>query len=273
MARAKVGHVIKILILSLIAIIYMIPVWLMLVGSFKSRGEAMKFELSLPKTWDFSNYAYVFQEGNILRGYWNSLVITVGVVVLTLLFGSLAGIYVGRNKSKGAGAIYNYFIMGISLTFQTATIFALLKAIGLYSTQTGVILVLAATQLPFTVMTFSSFIHGVPRDIDEAGIIDGCGPLRLIFKILIPIMKPIFITNLIVVAIGAWNNFMVPLFYLGSSTKWPLTLSIYGFFGMYQRNWNYVFAILIIIIAPVIILYLCLQKYIVEGMTSGAVKG
>lgn len=135
------------------------------------------------------------------------------------------------------------------------------------------ILIYAAIQLPFTVMTFSSFIKGVPREIDEAAMIDGCGPLRLIFLIILPVMKPIMITNLIVTAIQTWNNFMIPLFYLDSSEKWTIPLMVYNFFGQYSRNWNYVFAMLVITILPVIILYLCLQKYIVEGMTSGAVKG
>ena len=95
----------------------------------------------------------------------------------------------------------------------------------------------------------------------------------MVFRILIPIMKPIMITNLILTAISVWNNFMIPLFYLTKSSKWPVTLAIYNFYGQYARDWQYVFAALTLTVAPMIILFLCLQKYIVGGMTSGAVKG
>lgn len=273
MLRKKSLHLLKILLLAVVAFIYILPVWMMVLGSVKTKGEAMRFNLDLPEVLDLSGYTYVWERGNVLNGYANSLFMTVLATLLVLLFGSLAGVYVGRSKGKLANGIYHYFILGLTLTFQTATTFALLKTLGLYGSRIGVVFIYASMQLPFTVMTFSSFIKGIPRDIDEAGVIDGCSPLTLIFRILLPIMKPIFVTNLIVTAINTWNNFMVPLFYLDSSSKWPVPLMIYNFFGRYSRNWNFVFAMLIFTILPVVILYLCLQKYIVEGMTSGAVKG
>ena len=185
----------------------------------------------------------------------------------------MAGIYVGRRKGKLVATVYNYFILGLTVSLQLATTFALLKSLNIYGTRLGVILINAGMQMPFTVMTFSSFIKGIPSEIDEAAIIDGCGSLKLIFWVLLPVMKPIMVTNLIVTAINTWNNFMVPLFYLDSAEKWPIPLMVYNFFGRYARNWNYVFVMLVITILPIVILYLCLQKYIVEGMTSGSVKG
>lgn len=264
---------IKVLVLTLLGLVYMIPVVMMVLGSLKDKGEAMRFDLALPKVLLWENYAYIFDNGNVLLGYFNSTVITGGATTFTLLFGALAGIYVGRQNGRFSNAIYHYFILGLTLTFQTATTFALLRSLNIYGSRLGVVLIFTGMHLPFTVMTFSSFTKGIPREIDEAGLIDGCGPLRLIFKILLPIMKPIFITNLIVTAIGVWNNFMIPLFYLGSSKKQPIPLMVYSFYGRFARNWNYVFAMLVITIAPIVILYLFLQKYIVEGMTGGAVKG
>ncbi len=263
----------RLLILTLIATVYLIPIVMMVFGSFKTPDEAVRFDLALPSVWVWENYAYVIENGNVFTGYFNSILYTVCATAFVLLSGSLTGIYVGRTKSRCSSFIYSYFIMGLTLTFQITSTYSLLLTFNLLGTRIAIILIYAALQMPFTIMTFSSFIKGVPREIDEAGYIDGCNSLQVIFSILLPIMKPIFITNLIVVAIGCWNNFMIPLFYATSSTKWTIPLMVYNFFGRYNRNWNYVFAMLTITIVPVIILYLCLQKYIVKGMTAGAVKG
>lgn len=264
---------VKITILSLIACVYIIPVLMMILGAFKTKGEAIRFDLSLPEKIQWENLAYVMEHGNVWTGYFNSIVMTASATFIVLLFGSLAGIYVGRRVERLSAFIYNYFILGLTVSMQIATTFAMLKSLNMYGSRAGVILIYAGMQMPFTVMTFSSFVKGIPRDIDEAAIIDGCSSIPLIFSVLLPIMKPILITNLIVTAISTWNNFMVPLFYLDSSDKWTIPIMVYNFFGKYARNWNYVFMMLLITILPVVILYLCLQKYIVEGMTAGAVKG
>ncbi|MFI3212153.1 MAG: carbohydrate ABC transporter permease [Eubacteriales bacterium] len=269
----NVRSAIRLVLLTLLSVVYLVPVIMMVLGSFKDQAEASQFDLSLPAKFLFENYVYVFERGNILSGYWNSFLTTGMATVFVLLFGSLTGIYVGRSKTRLSEGVYNYFIIGLMLCFQTATTFSLLSILKLYGTSIGVSLIYTAMQLPFTVMTFSSFIKGIPREIDEAGFIDGCNAINLIFRVLLPVMKPIFVTNLIIVAINCWNNFMIPLFYLNSSTKWTIPLMVYNFYGRYERNWNYVFAILVITILPIVILYLCLQKHIVEGMTSGAVKG
>lgn len=273
MKRKKIIHAILIVLLILLSIIYLIPIIMMVLGSLKTSSETLAFDLKLPSKVQWSNYLYVFAKGSILTGYFNSIVMSTCSTALVLLCGSLAGIYLGRVRTKTSNTVYLYFIMGLTLSFQIASTFALLKYTGLYGSRVAVILIYVGMNLPFTVMTFSSFIKGISREIDEAGIIDGCNILQLIFKILIPIMKPIMVTNLIVVAISTWNNFMVPLFYLNKSSKWTIPLMVYNFYGMYVRQWNYVFAMLVLTVLPVIIMYLCLQKYIVEGMTAGAVKG
>ena len=265
--------VIRYLLLTFFSLLYLVPVVMMIFGSLKTPAEAVKFDLAPPEVYQFENYSYVIERGRVFTGYLNSLIISGSATALTLLFGSFAGIYVGRTISASSRAVYNYFIFGLTLCFQTATTFGVLKVLNLFGSHLGVILIFVGMNLPFTVMTFSSFIKGIPREIDEAGMIDGCRSFSLVFKIILPIMKPIFMTNLIIVAIGCWNNFMVPLFYLISSKKATIPLMVYNFYGRYERNWNYVFAMLVLTIVPIVILYLALQKHIVAGMTSGAVKG
>ena len=136
------------------------------------------------------------------------------------------------------------------------------------------ICIFISLRIPFTVMTFCSFVKGVPREIDEAAII---GRLqisgKMTLKVLMPILKPIMITNVVITAIDVWNNFMIPLFYLGSAKKATVSMAIYGLVGRYNRDWQFVFAALMLVVLPMLILFIILQKHIIAGMTAGAVKG
>lgn len=258
--------------LMLLAVIYILPIIMMVLGSLKDQAQAGMFNLRLPSVWKFDNYLYVIKKGKILSGYRNSLLITVPATALSILCGAFAGIVLSRRKGKSAGALYYYFIFGLTITLQIAATFDMFKVLGIYGSMFSVILIFAALRLPFTVMTFCSFVKSVPQEIDEAAHMDGCNFLQLVFHILFPVMKPILVTNIVVSAIDIWNNFMIPLFYL-PGTKNTIPLTIYNFYGQYARDWQYVFCALTLTILPMLILFLVLQKYIVEGMVAGSVKG
>ena len=258
--------------LMLLAVIYILPIIMMVLGSLKDQAQAGMFNLRLPSVWKFDNYLYVIKKGKILSGYRNSLLITVPATALSILCGAFAGIVLSRRKGKSAGALYYYFIFGLTITLQIAATFAMFKVLGIYGSMFSVILMFAALRLPFTVMTFCSFVKSVPQEIDEAAHMDGCNFLQLVFHILFPVMKPILVTNIVVSAIDIWNNFMIPLFYL-PGTKNTIPLTIYNFYGQYARDWQYVFCALTLTILPMLILLLVLQKYIVAGMVAGSVKG
>lgn len=257
----------------IISPLFLIPILMMVLGSFKTQGEALRMDLSLPGSLKIQNYIHVIETGGILRGYKNSLIITICAVMLILFFGAMAGIIISRRSDKKSGAIYYYFVFGLTATMQMVTTYTMMLKLNLYGTYLGVILIFTAVNLPFAIITFSSFVTGIPKEIDEAAIIDGCSCFTLIFKILLPIIKPVTITNLIIAAIGIWNNFQIPLYLMSSAKRTTIPMMIFNFYGLYSRDWQYVFAALVITVLPIIILYLCLQKYIVEGMTAGAVKG
>ena len=273
MKSKHIGVIVKYTFMGLLAVIYLVPVMMMLLGSVKDAAQAIEFNLSWPKEFLWENYSYVIEKGNIFNGYKNSVIITGITTLATVIFGGLAGIVISRRTDNLGSGIYYYFVFGLTMTLQTASTFGLLKALGIYGSQFAVICIYLGMRMPFTIMTFSSFVKGVPKEIDEAAIMDGCSPMGLVFRVLFPILKPILITNVVITAISVWNDFMIPLFYLNASSKWTVPLTIYNFFGMYSRNWNYVFAALTLTVLPIIILFLCLQKYIVSGMTAGAVKG
>lgn len=215
------------ILLAALAMLYIIPFLMMVLGSFKSQAEAAKFDLSLPSKWLFSNYAHVMESGKILSGYINSAIITIPVTFVSLVLGALAGIVISRRNDRICEGLYYYFIFGLTLTLQIASIFFLLKAFHIYGTFFSVICIFISLRIPFTVMTFSSFVKGVPKEIDEAAMIDGCSFGKMVFYVLLPVLKPIAVTNITITAIDVWNNFMIPLFYLGSAKKrrlpWPYT--------------------------------------------------
>lgn len=271
--KKKAGQIILSIIMIAFALIYVIPFLMMVFGSFKSQSEAAMFNLALPSEWLFSNYSHVMESGKILSGYINSAIITIPVTVISVLLGAVAGIVISRRNDRLTQGIYYYFIFGLTLTLQIASIFFLLKALNIYGTFLAVILIFVSLRIPFTVMTFCSFVKGVPRELDEAAAIDGCNFWQMFSRILLPVLKPIMVTNVVITAIDVWNNFMIPLFYLGSAKKATVSMAIYSFFGRYNRDWQYVFAALMLAVLPMLILFIILQKHIIAGMTSGAVKG
>lgn len=273
MKKRTKGEVVLSIMLIGLALAYIVPFIMMIFGSFKSQSEAAMFSLKPPKEWLISNYIHVLESGTILKGYLNSAVITLPVTVFSVIFGAVAGIVISRRNDTFTKAIYYYFIFGLTITLQIASVFFLLKALNIYGTFFSVICIFISLRIPFTVMTFCSFVKGVPKEIDEAAIIDGCGFRQMTFQVLLPVLKPIIVTNIVITSIDVWNNFMIPLFYLGSAKKATVAMAIYSFFGRYNRDWQYVFGALTLAVLPMLILFIILQKQIVAGMTSGAVKG
>ena len=169
--------------------------------------------------------------------------------------------------------LYFFLIMGIALPINFFTLTKIMQITHLINTKVGMIILYSATQIPFSVFLIYGFIDSVPRELDEAGIIDGCGPIQLFFRIILPLLTPVLVTTGILNFLGVWNDFLLPLYYLNNSANWPMTLAVYNFFGQYQQDWNLVSADILLTILPVIVIYLVGQRFILSGLSSGAVKG
>lgn len=256
-----------------VSMFIIIPLLIMLLGSLKNPAEAQLFNLALPSEWHFENYQYVFEKGGIGRALFNSTVITTIVTAIVLISGSLCAFVVSRKQTAYTGFVYHLFLVGMISPIQIVTTFGLLKILHLTGTYLGVIMIETAIQLPWTIFTLSGFIKSVPKDLDEAAFIDGAKPMRMFFQIILPLLKPILATALVSTAMGTWNEFMIPLYFFNTSSKWTMPLTVYNFFGQYASNWNYVFADLVLTALPITILYLFCQKYVISGATAGAVKG
>ena len=274
MKKKKItGSVLLTAVALLSSLIIIVPLLIVIFGSFKDAPEAQAFSLALPSSWHFENYSVVIQKGNMGRAFLNSMIITVIVTIFVVVAGSLNAFVVSRKKTRYTSFVYYLFLLGMISPIQIVTTYGLLQMLHLTGTFVGVICVEIALQMPWTIFTLSGFIKNVPRELDEAAFIDGASPLRMFFSIIFPLLKPIMATVVVTTAMGAWNEFMVPLYFFSSSSKWTMPLTVYNFFGQYSSNWNYVFADLVLTARPISILYLACQKYVVAGTTAGAVKG
>jgi raffinose/stachyose/melibiose transport system permease protein len=250
-----------------------IPVYLVVVNSLKTKAEANSMGVGLPTTLNWSNFAIVIERGKLLTAFGNSVLYAVGATLLGTTLAALAAYVLSRNRTRFNRWVYFFIIMGIAMPTNFVTLMKVMQVTGLINTQIGIILLYSASSLPFSVFLIYAFVETLPRELDEAAIVDGCGPLRLFFSVIYPLLTPVLVTAGILNLLGIWNEFLLPLYYLNRSTYWPMTLAVYNFFGQYQADWSLVSADIVLTILPVIIIYLFAQRFILSGMTAGSVKG
>ena len=259
--------------MALIGLLIVIPISIVVLGSFKTSAETLVPNLNLPERWMWSNYVYVYEKGKIGRALLNSVFLTTVVVLICLIISALCAFVLSRRKNRYTKAADMLFKMGMIAPMSVIPTLLLMQKLHLSGTYLSAILLYTAINLPWAVFIYSNFMRALPRTLEEAAIIDGCGPFRLFMNIVFPLLKNVTVTNIVVIAMGVWNDFMIPIYFFTSSSKWTLPMSVYNFYGLYFRDWNYVFADLIITSLPMVLLYLFAQKYIVSGLMAGSVKG
>ena len=256
-----------------LSLILITPLMLILVNSFKDSVAASDMNLALTANPQWSNYSVVIEKGKLGTTFLNSLIYSVGSVLLCTLVSSMAAYVMSRNARKLHRFLYLFIVLGIAMPINFVTLMKVMQFVRLMNTRTGIVLLYTATQVPFNVFLIHSFVSKIPQEIDEAAIIDGATPLGLFIRVVLPLLKPVLVTVMVLTFLNTWNEFVMPLYFLGNSNKWPMTLAVYNFFGMYFKDWNLVCADIVLTSAPVILVYLLGQKYIVAGMTAGAIKG
>ena len=271
--RTRIASIAANLFAFLVSLTMLIPISLVLVNSVKTKGEASSLSFRLPKTIVWENFLTVIEQGKLLRSFLNSMLYSVSSVALIVLLASMTAYVLSRRRTRLHRALYSYLVLGLTLSLNHIALINIMKALRLLDTRAGIVILYTALQLPFAVFLLHSFVSSVPKELDEAGIVDGCPPLRLFFSVVFPILKPAVVSVAILNFLNTWNEFTLPLYYLSSSLKWPMTNSIYIFYGQYAASWNLVSADIVLTSLPVVIIYLLGQKYIVDGMTVGAVKG
>jgi raffinose/stachyose/melibiose transport system permease protein len=260
-------------LLILASLLIILPLLIMIFGSFMNSTEVLKFTLRFPDQWMFSNYTKVFREGGLGRAFLNGLLITGVSSVLNIFTSSAAAFILVRRETRLAGFLYMFFFMGLIAPMSTITTIRVVQWMGFYGSITSVILIYASLNTAFSVFLYSGFIRSIPKALDEVAFLEGANTIDVFFRIVTPLILPVNATVAIMVFMSVWNDITIPLYFLTDSSDWTMPLSVYNFYGKYSRDWNLIFADLVLTSLPVFVLYLFCQKYIVSGLTAGAVKG
>ncbi|WP_349961761.1 carbohydrate ABC transporter permease [Rhizobium sp. ZPR3] len=265
-------------IASLVAcgLIFVLPFLFIFITAAKTKQDAASLTFTLPQEWHLlQNFIEVIQTRNymLLLAYFNSTVITVAAVSLLVLLGAMVGYILQRRPSGWNRIIYGCVLAGLMIPPAVVPTIWVLQSIGLFKSISGMILIQVAYGLAFTVLMFRSFIATIPRDLDEAAIIDGAKPLQIFFRVVLPLLKPVTVTIIVVQSIAIFNDFTNPLYYLPGRENVTVQLTLYNFQGQFQTQYNLLFMNILLVTIPPLIVFVFFNRQIVAGMTAGAVKG
>lgn len=256
------------------AAVVLLPLMLAVSNSLRPSKEIFKNPAALPTVIDFSSYSRAWQEANFNVYFLNSLMITVFAVSLATAVSALAGYILGRYKFTGSRFLLTFFMAGLMLPFKLAIVplFMMLNNFNLIDNRFGLILVYAATGIPFSIFILSSFFRQLPQELSEAARIDGAGEFRIFGQIMLPLVRPALATVAVFQFVPLWNDFFYPLVLLRSTEKWTLAVGMTRFFGEFQTDWSTLFAGLVINTLPLIIIFLLGTKQVIAGLTAGIGK-
>ncbi|WP_420489663.1 carbohydrate ABC transporter permease [Neobacillus vireti] len=255
--------------------IFGIPFYFVIINAFKDVKESSLLNMDWPRTFHImENFKAVInaRDGMILRAFYNSVMITGLSIILLILLGAAAG-YVLQRKVTKVTPFFNFLILaGLIIPPAVVPTIWVLQEIGLFKTMPGIVLVEVALNLPFTIILYRGFMVTIPRSLDEAALIDGCGRFRLFFNIILPLLKPVSATVIVLTAVSVYNDFVNPLYFFPGAENATLQLTLYNFMSMYITQWNLLFTNILVISIPPLILFIIFNKKIVAGMTAGSVK-
>jgi raffinose/stachyose/melibiose transport system permease protein len=251
------------------------PLLLMLIGSLRSSRSLYDHPLGLPDHVELANYRRAWTQASFSTYLFNSIIVTVGAVLLGTAVSLLAAYPLGRWTFRARGMIAAYFLAGLLLPAQAGIVplFYLLESLRLIDSRLGLVLVYAATGVPFAVFVLSAFFRQLPGELEEAAVIDGAGVFTTFWKVLTPLVRPGVVTVVIFQFVPLWNDFFYPLVLLRSDAKYTMPVGLTYFFGEFKTDWGALFAGLVMTAVPLVVLFTAATKHVVAGLTAGMSKG
>ena len=258
-----------------IAAFIIVPFYTTALGGFKEVGELRVNPFGLPASWDPVRFTGILFGPSYMRSLGNSLFIAVGTVVLSTLISSMAAFAFAHIKFFGSKFLMGYLLLGLLFPSATAILplFIKMRDLGLLDKHLGIIIVQVAFSLSFSVLLFHNFFKELPKELIDAARMDNCGYLRIYWYITLPLCLPIIATVGVFNFVGSWNSFLLPLITLNTDANYTWPLGIMQFQGQYGSDWPRILAYLTLSILPAIAFFLLAQRYIISGLTGGAVKG
>ena len=259
-----------------VIIIFVVPFAFILLNAAKPGPEAALFQFTLPSHFQlFENVRDVlaFNDSQMIRAMVNSAILTVSSLTLIVLFSALVAYVMQRRSDRLASVVSSIMLAGLVIPPAVVPTIFVLQAVGVYKTLFGMIMVEVAFTLPFSTLIFRAFMASIPGEIDEAAIVDGASPMTVFFRIILPLLRPAMITIIVTSSVAIYNDFTGPLYFLPGSQNVTAQLTLFSFISQFNSQWNLLFADVLVITIPPLIMFMFFQRQIVAGMTSGAVKG
>ena len=271
-----IGYIVGIIGIALTSVIFLLPFAFILLTAMKTKAEANLLEFSWPTEivlWQ--NIVDVIQTRDfmLIIAFINSTILTVASVTLMVIFGAMIAYVLQRRKSWLNPWINGLVLAGLIIPPAVVPTIWVMQALGIFKTLPGLILIEVAFGLSFTVLMMRAFIAGIPKEIDEAAIVDGAGPMRLFFQVVLPLLRGVIVTVVVVQSVLVFNDFKNPRYFLPGDQNATVQLTLFNFQSQFNTSYNLLFTNIALITIPPLIMYIFFQRQIVAGMTSGAVKG
>lgn len=274
--RIKIGNLLLQAFLIIVTIVQVYPLIWLAFFSLKDNSEIFSGDvLGLPKKFLWSNYSRALSDGHVLSYFFNSVFVTAVSIILVLILASMAGYAITRMNWKLSNATMTLILLGLMVPIHAALLplFMVLKNLHLLNTYWSLIIPYVAFGIPMAVFILSSFYKGIPREMEESAVIDGCGIYRTFFSIIMPLVRPAIATVAIFTFLSCWNELMFAVTFINKEAYQTLTVGMMSMVGTYITQWGIIGAGLMITTIPTVIIYLLLNKQVQQSMIAGAVKG
>jgi raffinose/stachyose/melibiose transport system permease protein len=262
--------------LLVVSVLFIVPFVFIFLTAAKTSQEASLFGFTWPSQFQlFENIRDVLQysDGRMILALWNSTLLTVGSVTLIVLLSALAAYVMQRRRGRVSSIASSVMLAGLVIPPAVVPTIFLLQQLGLYKTLIGLIFVEVAYGMPFAILIFRAFVASIPRELDEAAVIDGASSLRVFLQVILPLLKSAVVTIIVVQSVAIYNDFTGPLYFLPGSQNVTVQLTLFSYVSQFNSQWNLLFANALVITLPALVMFLFFQRQIVAGMTTGAVKG
>jgi raffinose/stachyose/melibiose transport system permease protein len=262
------------LVLVALAAVWWLPFYLLFVNSVKSPDATAASPLGVPSDPDFGVYSTAWQgsgSGTLGHSLVSSIIITAGSVVAMIAIGSVASYVIARRGGRLGSVLYILFVAAIMLPVQLAVIplYAAFRHLDLVGNYLGMIILWTGLLMPLSVFLYTGFIRQLPRDYEEAARVDGATQLRTFWRVVFPLLRPVTGTVAILTGVIVWNDFFLPLVFLGGTSRVTLPVAVYSFVGTYQTQWNLIFAAVTVSVVPILAFYLVAQRQLIKGFSGG----
>ncbi|MDQ0058584.1 carbohydrate ABC transporter permease [Paenibacillus harenae] len=273
--RRKLNDILLFAGTLLLAIVFFFPILFNIMSAFKSNAEIMKDAIAFPKGLYLDSFKYLLMETEYPRAILNSLILTAISILFMILLIPMAGYAIERHNKRWTRAVFIFFLAGMMIPFQAYMIplFKELKMLGLYGNLAGPVMIYISGSVGFGSLLYTSFLKGIPREIEESAEIDGCSKYGIFWRIVFPLLGPCTATLVVLNGLGIWNDFLMPMLVLPSGQTKTMIVEIFYYVGEFSSRWDMIFAGTTMSIIPILIVFLSLQKYFVKGIASGAIKG